>query len=244
MSAPTSFDLARRGARLAGLGYVASIVAGLFVTTVAGGNFTAWGDPAATAQNLLANERLFRLGLVAELVMAGFVGLLTGGCYLALRSVSPTLATLGLVFRTVDTALVTVVVAAKLMALKALSGEGAMSAFSEAQRQGLSLFFAELHDEYVYLPLVFIGLGGLSYFAAFYRSRLVPRWLSAWGLFTYASVLVGGCVVLVSPEHWRLVQLSFLPGGAFEFLAGLWLLAIGIGTTGAGGGVREAGETP
>lgn len=44
--------------------------------------------------------------------------------------------------------------------------------------------------------LIFLGLGGLSLYYLVYRSKLVPSWLSIWGLIGAASVLVYGLVTL------------------------------------------------
>ena len=40
--------------------------------------------------------------------------------------------------------------------------------------------------------LIFAGLGGLTLNSVLYRSRLVPRWLSAWGLIGAVGIVIYG----------------------------------------------------
>jgi hypothetical protein len=76
--------------------------------------------------------------------------------------------------------------------------------------------------------LVF-GLGALMYYLVFYRSRLVPRWLSAWGLVAIASLMVSGLLVmlrLTEPMSTTQVVLA-LPIAVQEMVMAVWLIAKG-----------------
>ena len=73
------------------------------------------------------------------------------------------------------------------------------------------------------------GLGALMYYGVFYRSRLVPRWLSAWGLVAIASVMVSGVLVmlrLTEPMSTTQVVLA-LPIFLQEMVLAAWLIAKG-----------------
>ena len=73
------------------------------------------------------------------------------------------------------------------------------------------------------------GLGGLMYYWTLYRSRLVPRWLSAWGLVAIASVMVSGLLVmlgLIAPLSPPQVVLA-LPIAVQEMVLAVWLIAKG-----------------
>ena len=73
------------------------------------------------------------------------------------------------------------------------------------------------------------GLGALMYYWVFYRSRLVPRWLSAWGLVAIALVMVSGVLVmlrLAEPMSTTQVVLA-LPIAVQEMVLAVWLIAKG-----------------
>jgi hypothetical protein len=77
------------------------------------------------------------------------------------------------------------------------------------------------------LVLVLIGLGGTIFCGLLLTSRLVPRWLAAWGVVTYLSML--GFVSLVWPDHPDALELVFYgPGALFELTIGGWLVVEGV----------------
>lgn len=77
------------------------------------------------------------------------------------------------------------------------------------------------------ISMTLLGIGSLFVFATFYRSRQLPRWLSAWGLAGYTLLLASAVLAilgLVDPLHGA-GMLMYLPGGVFELLAlPCWLI--------------------
>ena len=69
-----------------------------------------------------------------------------------------------------------------------------------------------------------LGVGGVFLCLLLFRTRLIPRWLSAWGLVGYA-IHVAGAVAEIFGIHVSLVLL--IPGGLFELALGFWLLIKG-----------------
>jgi len=66
-----------------------------------------------------------------------------------------------------------------------------------------------------------LAVGGAFLCLLLFRTRLIPRWLSAWGLIGYAIHVVGA-VAEIFGIHVSLMLL--IPGGLFELALGFWLL--------------------
>ena len=79
------------------------------------------------------------------------------------------------------------------------------------------------------LALLAFGAGALCYYWAFFQSRLIPRWLSAWGLVAIGLAVVSALLVLVGLiESFSTPQLVLaLPIAVQEMVLAIWLIAKG-----------------
>ncbi len=92
-----------------------------------------------------------------------------------------------------------------------------------------------LWDEMIALPFI---LGALMFYYLLYQSRLVPRWLSIWGL-------VGAVLYIMAPvTHMLGYQFGFLmaPLAVQEMVMAVWLIARGFSTPVIAGAVRAPSE--
>jgi hypothetical protein len=71
------------------------------------------------------------------------------------------------------------------------------------------------------------SLGALMYYYLFFQSRLIPRWLSGWGI--AASILMGaGCVLsLFSDNPVTGYALLIIPIAVQEMVLAVWLIVKG-----------------
>jgi hypothetical protein len=79
------------------------------------------------------------------------------------------------------------------------------------------------------LGLLVFGLGALCYYWVFYQSRLVPRWLSAWGFVAIVLVMVSGLLVALRLiESFSTPQLVLaIPIAVQEMVMAVWLITKG-----------------
>lgn len=77
--------------------------------------------------------------------------------------------------------------------------------------------------------LLAFSLGGLMYYLVFYRSRLIPAWLSVWGIVGAVLLMVAGILVLfdvIGPLSAGQVALA-APIGVQEMVLAVWLIVKG-----------------
>lgn len=73
------------------------------------------------------------------------------------------------------------------------------------------------------LHMVAFGAGALIFYVLLVRSRLVPAWMSWWGLLSLLPVVAG---TLLSLAGVRVPFAVMLPYAPFELVAGLWLVLV------------------
>lgn len=74
------------------------------------------------------------------------------------------------------------------------------------------------------LAMMALGLGSLFFCVLLYRHRLVPAFLSLWGLLGYALLMAGALLEIFGFPYG--IYLS-VPGGLFEIFLGIWLMVKG-----------------
>jgi Domain of unknown function (DUF4386) len=72
-----------------------------------------------------------------------------------------------------------------------------------------------------------VSLGGLMHYALFYRSRLIPRWLSGWGILAIVLILGVWLVALLSHQPMTTYTVLVLPLGVQEIVLAVWLTVKG-----------------
>jgi len=95
--------------------------------------------------------------------------------------------------------------------------------------QTLANSLLSLRDWTGILAVITFGAGALMYYAIFYQTKLIPRWLSGWGLIAAALCLISGILVMFNIiDFFTPVQIALnIPIGLQEIVLAVWLIAKG-----------------
>jgi hypothetical protein len=148
-------------ARIGGLLYLFIIVAAgfgeLFVRNRRN-RLIRWGDAAATANNILTSETLFRVGLAGEMLTCVCDVALAVILYVLLRPVSRNLALLAAFFRLTFAGVYGVTKLFEVAALVALGAAGNLKALAPQQLHDLAYVSLRVHSLGYGASLLFFGL--------------------------------------------------------------------------------------
>lgn len=213
-------------ARVAGLAYLITILLGIFSVNFIESNLVVSGNNAATVNNIMENESLFRVGIACEILMYVLVVLLAWTLYIILKSVNKNLALLALLWRLGEAIIgASATVLSGLVPLLLLNNEGT---YDTQQLQSLVGLFLDVRNVGLDVVLIFIGMGGTIFCYLFYKSHYVPRILAVWGILTYLIMLILSFASILTPIPESIKLIFYTPGGLFEITFGLWLLIKGI----------------
>jgi len=204
------------------------------VATVGALISTALVSPILGAPDYLtripANEGQVLWGAFFQFIAGAACPAIALAMYPVLRRDNEGLALGSVGFRLIEGALYVVIVVVLLL-LVTLSHETAQaggSASSASQVAAVLLMAGRDWLGPVAAVLTF-GLGALMYYVALYRSQLVPRWLSAWGILGTAMLMVSAVLVLfrlAAPLSTTQAVLA-LPIAVQEMALAVWLIAKG-----------------
>lgn len=103
------------------------------------------------------------------------------------------------------------------------------SALDAPYFQSLGDLVLQVHDQIGHVLTIVFILGALMFYYVLYQSRLVPRWLSGWGLLAATPYLVSGVsglFALLSPMSTTQIVLV-LPLAVQEMVLAVWLIVKG-----------------
>jgi hypothetical protein len=165
----------KKTARIAGLLYLVNGVTGFFSIIYVPGKLIVSGNAAATANNIVASEELFRLGIVSELVCAAEFVFLLWVLYRLLGGVSKTHASLMVILGLLQIPIMFVNALNGIAALALLRGADFLSVFDQSQRQALAMQFLNLHGDGFVVAGIFWGLWLFPFGILVFRSGFLPR---------------------------------------------------------------------
>lgn len=215
-------------ARIAGGLWLTVIVTGVFAL-MSMSSLIVRNDAATTANNILANESLFRLSVVADIV-AGlcYVGV-TVLLYGLLKPVNRSLSLLAAFFGLGGFAIGGPAFLSRLAALVLLQGDEYLSVFTTSQLQAMALMSLKLHAFGFYISLMLFGSQCIILGYLIVRSTFLPRILGVLLAIGGVGYMVSSFGIVLSPSVGDLLSPFVLPAGLLgEGSLTLWLLLKGV----------------
>jgi hypothetical protein len=198
-----------------------------FFTSLAGGLILMMGlgvpgDTAAALLRIAARPWLLRVDILDEMVAVAGVIWLGVLLYEALRAYGrvSALTACALYFLEAVLGAVSRLAAFPLLALSSqFAANPSASLLAEADRALASMNFG-----YTLLLLAFCP-GAILFYWLLFKSRLVPRALSLWGLITVIPVFIATTLSILGINVPFYIVVPYIP---FEFAIGLWILIKGV----------------
>jgi hypothetical protein len=181
--------------------------------------------------NLTKNKNLVMLGVFLELVMAFACTNIAIWLYPVLKKHNKFLA-LGAVGSRIIENVFQIVAALGLLLLLTLSQEAVKAdALTASNFQTLgSLLLAVRFWASLVLAQIGFCLGALMYYYVFYQSKLIPRWLSGWGIVAIILHLTSVFLTMflqIDPFSGSPIIFLSIPIGLQELTLAVWLIVKG-----------------
>jgi len=220
-------DSTRKNARVAGLLYLSLMTAPLRLIYIPT-KLIVSGNPAATANNIIAHETLFRLGIASDLFTGTMAIFLMLALYRLFKGVDQDLARLVVILGSLMvTPIYFVNTLNDIAALTLVRGADFLSAFEKPQREALAMLFLRLHHSGVVVNEIFWGLWLFPLGLLVYRSRFVPRILGVWLVINCFAYLAISFTAVFFPQYEQTVFQDVFPAMLGELAIMLWLLIKG-----------------
>jgi len=225
-------DSNRRTALTAGILFIAATAASLLGTAIEGSVLTGTDYLTRISENM---SRVSVGGLL-ELIAAGTSAGIAVSLYPVLKRWSGTLALGAVVFRAME-AVMYILGAVSMLSLLKVAQQFTQAAGSDrASFQAIGDSLLAVREEAILAGVFSFALGALMYYYVFYRSGLVPRWLSGWGIAGELLMLVACLSALFSRNPVTSYIVLILPIAVQEMVMAVWLIARGFRSP-----AREAG---
>jgi len=200
-----------------------------FITSFSSGIFIKplWLVPesiSATMLRIAERPGLLKANILVDMLTALGVIFLGAMLFLTLRKQNEKMALVGLAFYILEGALL----GASLMgtfSLLHLSQEYAIAGGPEILLTLGSIALEAADFVGFTLHMLAFCSGGILFYYLLYKSSLVPRWLSLWGLITIFPLLVGTLAAIFNYELPFIIAVPYVP---FEFVIGIWILVKGV----------------
>jgi hypothetical protein len=219
----------RKAARVAGLWYLLMAITGPIGLLIVPSKIIVAGNPAVTAQNIVANELLFSVGILSNILcQISFIFLVLA---------------LDRLFKGVDDKqvklMVSLVIAAvpiallneltQIAALHLLSGAEYLKVFKPDQLNALVMIFLNLHEQGIIIVGIFWGLWLFPFGFLIIKSGFIPKIFGILLIINCFAYLTDSFNALFISQYREIISpFLMLPMVAGEISTLLWLLIKGV----------------
>lgn len=225
----------RRTARIVGALFIIGTVAGILSVVVTG---PILDDPNYLTK-VSANENRIIIGALLVLIMGFALAMVPVMLFPIFKKYNEALALGAVVFRGALEAAIYIAIVVSWLLLLTVSQEyveaGAQGA-SSFQSLGTLLQGASVWLSYI-LSIVF-SIGALIIYYLFYQTKLIPRWLSVWGL-------IGAIIYLAQPllgMFGSVFEILFAPLALQEMVLAVWLIVKGFNSSATASSPQKTGN--
>jgi len=183
------------------------------------------GDAAATVNNIMASESLFRLGIVSDLIAQTVFIFLVLILYKLLKPVNKNLALLMVILALVGIPIAMLNLLSHSTALLLLSGASYLTVFTADQLQALVMLFLDLQTHGISIANIFWGLWLFPLGYLVFKSGFLPRILGILLIIAGFGYLIDFVTFFLFPNLDATISMFTWWG---ELLLALWLLIKGV----------------
>jgi len=217
----------KKAARIAGAIYLSMVFTAPFSLLYVPGKLIVRGNAAATAENILAHETMFRLAIFGDLIGQVIFICLSIALYRLLSSVNKTWAALMVAFVLVSAAVGFLNTLNNIAALILFRGADFLAVFDKAQLNALGYLFIRLHSQGISIDEIFWGVWLFPFGLLVFRSGFLPWWIGVWLMFNCFGYVFLSVIGFFFPAYNDKAFLYMQPVLFGELAIMLWLLIKG-----------------
>lgn len=211
----------RRTATIVGVLFIIGTVAGILSVVVTGA-FSM--DAPAYLNKAASNPSQIQLGALLVLVMGLALAMVAATIFPILKRQNKALAIGYVIFRGALETFTYMAGAICFLLLVVVAGQHADSGAAVAsQSSNLGILLADAQDPIAAVGGIVFSLGALMLYYLLYQARLIPRWISGWGIVAAVLTLAGGLIAMFGTAR-DILALPMLPQ---EMVMAVWLIAKG-----------------
>lgn len=216
-------------ARIAGLCYIVVIATGMFSEVFVRQALRVSNNALATAQNIQANEMLFRWGFVADLInfVVGIPAMLI--IYHLFKKSNKIILQIALTLVIIQTAIIAVNLLNQITPLLLLGNDSYLNTFQQNQLASLSLLSLNIQSMGYAIGLVFFGSNCILIGYVIFKTKAIPKIIGVAYAISGLCYLINSFTIFLSKgfENPYFIYLA-IPIFIGELALCLWLLIKGI----------------